>query len=123
MAFNQSLTFELREPRTALVGLGPPHVPYGFVAGLPEAGDEPGMVFEMTIEDAPLSSRGPFHGVDSSLGEAPLAHLVPNRHDPLLSLIVVFGQFTAVRAHYRSFVPGMRESAGERLDRSVRSSV
>ena len=32
MAFNQSLTFELREPRTALVGLGPPHVPYGFVA-------------------------------------------------------------------------------------------
>ena len=98
MAFNQSLTFELRQPRTAFVGLGPPHALYGFVAGLPEAGDEPGMVFEMTIEDAPLSSRGPFHGVDSSLGEAPLAHLVPNRHDPLLSLIAVLGRFTALGA-------------------------
>jgi hypothetical protein len=71
MAFNQSIMFELREWRTAFVGLGPPHVQYGFVAGFPEASDEPRMVFEMTIEDVPLSSRGPIHGVDSSLREAP----------------------------------------------------
>ena len=71
MAFNQGLTFELREPRTAFVGLGPPHALYGFVAGLPEAGDEASVVCEMTVEDAPLSSRGPFHGVNSSLHEAP----------------------------------------------------
>jgi hypothetical protein len=37
MAFNQSLTLELREWRAALIGLAPPHVLYGDAAGFLEA--------------------------------------------------------------------------------------
>jgi hypothetical protein len=43
------------------------------------------MVFEVTVEDVPSGSRRPFHGGRSLPCEAP-SRLVPDGHDPLLSV-------------------------------------